>query len=93
MNEPKHTPLPWNLHYAYVGKPFLVDGEDSGEPWIAANLVIASGDIIIATVEMCTREKPHCGFDRVRLVEGMRANAKLILAAVNSFYEKEKDEW
>jgi hypothetical protein len=79
----EHTPLPWNLHPAYDGKPFVVTAETPEDnPWCSATLIIARGTQIIAMVEMCTCETP--GFPRVTNESEMRANADLILRTVNS---------
>ena len=93
MSELKHTPLPWNLHASYNGEPILIEPQDGSEPWIHAKLVIAAGEKIIGTVEMSTRTLPHCGYPGVCRMAEFRANADLILQAVNNFfYEKEKTQ-
>ena len=76
------TPRPWNLHASYDGQPINVT-DDLGASWVAAKLIIARGNKIIGYVEVCTSPTP--GFPRVLDLAEMRANAELIVEAVNNY--------
>lgn len=77
-----HTPTPWNLHRAYDGELLAVPSEEGRSAFVAASLVIAKGDKIIAEVKM--QSGAEGGWPTVETDVELRANAALIVEAVNA---------
>lgn len=78
-----HTPLPWNLHRAYEGELMAVPEGGGVQAFVAASLVIARGEQIIAEVKMASGLAGR-GFPQVESEAEMRGNAALILTACNA---------
>lgn len=84
--EASNTPAPWNLHRCYDGELMAVP-EGGGEPaFVAASLVIARGEQIIAEVKMMSGRSGR-GFPTVESHAEMKANAAFIIRACNSHAE------
>lgn len=81
--EAAHTPTPWNLHRCYDGAIVAVERSDVGkEPFTDGSFVIARGDKVIGTIQF--RAGKDIGWEHVSNPEEYRANAELVLLAVNS---------
>ena len=77
-----NTPTPWNLHRVYDGEIMAVP-ESGGRPaFVAASLIIARGEQIIADVKM--QSGAEGGFPTVESHAEMKANAEFIIRACNS---------
>lgn len=86
--EMKHTPTPWNLHHYYDGKPIVVLRDD-GTSFSSAEFYIAQGEKIIGTVAM---RAGAAGWPNVENHAEAKANAELIIAAVNSYHSYHSDQ-
>lgn len=76
----KHTPGPWSQHeYSIGAEPFVVTPSNGDAPWVAFDLTVGAGDVIVAEVMM--QAGAQCVYSHVTNEDECRANFHLIAAA------------